>query len=211
MLISAEKTGKNEFSVALSIDAAAFEKAIQKAYNREKGNIALPGFRKGKAPRNMIEKAYGESVFYDDALDIAFPEVYEAALNEAGIEPIDNPFDFDIKKIGKEGVELTCKVTVKPDITIEGYKGITAVKPSTEVTDEEVEAELNLKLQQNARIISVEDKAVENGNIAVIDFEGFVDGEAFEGGKAEEYELEIGSGSFIPGFEDQIIGHSIGE
>ena len=211
MLISAEKTGKNEFSVALSIDADTFEKAIQKAYNREKGNIALPGFRKGKAPRNMIEKAYGESVFYDDALDIAFPEVYEAALTEAGITPIDNPFDFDIKKIGKEGVELTCKVTVKPEITIEGYKGISAVKPATEVTDEEVEAEITLKLQQNARIISVEDKAVENGNIAVIDFEGFVDGEAFEGGKAEEYELEIGSGSFIPGFEEQIIGHSIGE
>ncbi len=211
MLISAEKTGKNEFSVALSIDAEAFEKAIVKAYNKEKGNINLPGFRKGKAPRAMIEKVYGEGVFYDDALDIAFPEVYEAALNEAGITPIDNPFDFDIKKIGKEGVELTCKVTVKPEITIEGYKGISAVKPSKEVTDEEVEAEITLKLQQNARIISVEDKAVENGNIAVIDFEGFVDGEAFEGGKAEEYELEIGSGSFIPGFEEQIIGHNIGE
>lgn len=211
MLKSAEKTGTNEFTLALSISAEDFEKAINKAYNKEKGNIAIPGFRKGKAPRAIIEKRYGEGVFYDDALEIAFPDAYEAAVEEAGIQPVDNPFDFDIKEIGKNGVELTCKVTVKPEIKIDGYKGLTATRIPTEVTDEEVEAELNKKLQQNARIISVEDRAVENGNIAVIDFEGFTDGEAFEGGKAEEYELEIGSGSFIPGFEEQIIGHNIGD
>lgn len=211
MLKSAEKTGTNEFTLALSISAEAFEAAINKVYNKEKGSIAIPGFRKGKAPRAIIEKRYGEGVFYDDALELAFPAAYEAAVEEAGIEPVDNPFDFDIKEIGKNGVELVCKVTVKPEITIEGYKGLTATRIPTEVTDEEVEAELQKKLEQNARIVPVEDRAVENGDIAVIDFEGFVDGEAFEGGKAEEYELEIGSGSFIPGFEDQIIGHNIGE
>ncbi|MBQ9945782.1 MAG: trigger factor [Clostridia bacterium] len=211
MLKSAEKTGTNEFTLALSISAEDFEKAINKAYNKEKGNIQIPGFRKGKAPRAIIEKRYGEGVFYDDALEIAFPAAYEAAVEEAGIEPVDNPFDFDIKEIGKNGVELVCKVTVKPEITIEGYKGLTATRIPTEVTDEEVEADLQKKLEQNARIVPVEGRAVENGDIAVIDFEGFVDGEAFDGGKAEEYELEIGSGSFIPGFEDQIIGHNVGE
>lgn len=211
MLKSAEKTGTNEFTLELSISAEAFEAAINKVYNKEKGNIAIPGFRKGKAPRAIIEKRYGEGVFYDDALELAFPAAYEAAVEEAGIEPVDNPFDFDIKEIGKNGVELVCKVTVKPEITIEGYKGLTATRIPTEVTDEEVDAEIQKKLEQNARIVPVEDRAVANGDIAVIDFEGFVDGEAFEGGKAEEYELEIGSGSFIPGFEDQIIGHNIGE
>ncbi len=211
MLKSAEKTGTNEFTLALSISAEDFEKAVNKAYNKEKGNIAIPGFRKGKAPRAIIEKRYGEGVFYDDALDIAFPEAYEKAVEEAGITPVDNPFDFDIKEIGKNGVELVCKVTVKPEVKIENYKGLSAVKAPTEVTDEEVEADLQKKLEQNARIIPVDGRAVQNGDIAVIDFEGFVDGEAFEGGKAEEYELEIGSGSFIPGFEDQIIGHSVDE
>ena len=211
MLKSAEKTGTNEFTLELSISAEEFEKAINKAYNKEKGNIAIPGFRKGKAPRAIIEKKYGEGVFYDDALDISFPAAYEAAVAEAGIEPVDSPFDFDIKEIGKNGVELVCKVTVKPEVSIEGYKGLSAVKAPTEVTDEEVDADISKKLEQNARIIPVEGRAVENGDIAVIDFEGFVDGEAFEGGKAEEYELEIGSGSFIPGFEDQIIGHSVEE
>lgn len=211
MLKSAEKTGTNEFTLALSISAEDFEKALNKAYNKEKGNIAVPGFRKGKAPRAIIEKRYGEGVFYDDALDIVFPAAYESAIEEAGIEPVDSPFDFDIKEIGKNGVELICKVTVKPEVKIENYKGLSAVKAPTEVTDEEVDAELQKKIEQNARIIPVEGRAVENGDIAVIDFEGFVDGEAFDGGKAEEYELEIGSGSFIPGFEEQIIGHEVNE
>ncbi len=211
MLKSAEKTGTNEYSIALTISAEAFEKAIQKAYNREKGNIALPGFRKGKAPRAMIEKKYGANVFYEDALEIAFPEAFEEALKEAGLTPVANPFDFDVISMSADGAELTCKVIVKPDITIEGYKGIEAVKPVLTVTDEEVEADIARKLEQNARIVPVEDKPVENGNIAVIDFEGFVDGVAFDGGKAEMHELEIGSGSFIPGFEEQIIGHVIGD
>ncbi len=211
MLKSAEKTGTNEYSIALTISAEAFEAAIVKAYNREKNNISMPGFRKGKAPRAMIEKKYGANVFYEDALEIAFPDAYSEALKEAGLTPVENPFDFDVKSMGPEGAELSCKVIVKPDVTIEGYKGIEAVKPAVSVTDEEVEADVAKKLEQNARIIPVEDKPVENGNIAVIDFEGFVDGVAFEGGKAEMHELEIGSGSFIPGFEEQIIGHNIGD
>lgn len=211
MLKSAEKTGTNEFTVAISISAEDFEKAVNKAYNKEKGNINVPGFRKGKAPRAIIEKRFGEGVFYDDALDIAFPEAYESAVEEAGIEPVDNPFDFDIEEIGKNGVELVCKVIVKPEVKIENYKGLSAVKTPVDVSDDEVNAEINRKLEQNARFIPVEDRNVGNGDIAVIDFEGFVDGEAFDGGKAEEYELEIGSGSFIPGFEEQIIGHAIND
>ena len=211
MLKSAEKTGTNEFTVELTISAEDFAAATVKAYNKNKGKINVPGFRKGKAPKAIIEKMYGESVFYDDALEIAFPDAYEKALEEAGIEGIDNPFDFDIKTIGKEGVELTCKVTVKPEFTLEGYKGIAAVKDPVEVTDEDVEADLKRKLEANAREITVEDRAVENGDIANIDFEGFTDGVAFDGGKGEAYDLEIGSGSFIPGFEEQIIGHNTGD
>lgn len=211
MLKSAEKTGANEFTIELSISAEEFEKALNSAYHKEKNKINVPGFRKGKAPKAIIEKMYGESVFYDSALDIAFPAAYEAALSEAGIEPIDNPFDFDIKEIGKNGVELVLKVTVKPEVTVEGYKGISAVKPPVEVTDEEVDADINKKLEANARVTSVEGREAQNGDVTVIDFEGFVDGEAFDGGKAEDYELELGSGSFIPGFEEQIIGHNIGD
>lgn len=211
MLKSAEKTGTNEFTVELTIDAASFEAAVNKAYNKNKNKINVPGFRKGKAPRAMMEKMYGANLFYDDALEIAFPEAYDKAIEEAGIKPIDNPFDFDIKSIGKEGVELSCKVTVKPEFTLEGYKGLTAVKDDVEVTDEDVENDLKRKQESNAREIAVEGRAVENGDIANIDFEGFTDGVAFEGGKGEAYDLEIGSGSFIPGFEDQIIGHNAGD
>lgn len=211
MLKSAEKTGTNEYTVELSISAEDFNAAINKAYNKNKNKINVPGFRKGKAPRAIMEKMYGENMFYDDALEIAFPEAYTAALNESGIKAVDNPFDFDIKEIGKNGVELTCKVTVKPEFELEGYKGIAAVKDSAEVTDEDVEADLKRKQESNAREISVEDRAVENGDIATIDFEGFTDGVPFEGGKGEDYDLEIGSGSFIPGFEEQIISHNIGD
>ncbi len=210
-LKSAEKTGTNEFTLAISIDAEAFNTAVNKVYNREKGKINVPGFRKGKAPRAFIEKMYGEGVFYDDALELAFPDAYTAAVAEAGISPVDQPRDFEVQSIGKEGVELTCKVTVKPEITVEGYKGISAPKAAVEVTAEEVEAEFNSKLEANARITPVEDRASQMGDITVIDFEGFVDGEAFEGGKGEEYELTLGSGSFIPGFEEQVAGHNIGE
>ena len=211
MSVSSEKTGTNEYTLSLSISAEDFEKAVQKAYLQEKNKITVHGFRKGKAPRAMIEKMYGANVFYDTALDIAFPDAYEKAIEEEKLDVVSQPFDFDVKSIGKDGVELTCKVTVKPVIELDGYKGITAPKASAEVTDDEVDAELNKKLEENAREITVEGRAAQNGDIAVIDFEGFVDGVAFDGGKGEDHDLELGSGSFIPGFEDQIIGHNVGD
>lgn len=211
MSVSAEKTGTNEYTLSLSISAEDFEKAVQKAFLREKNKITVHGFRKGKAPRAMIEKIYGENVFYDTALDIAFPDAYEKVVVDEKLDVVSQPFDFDIKTVGKDGAELTCKVTVKPVIELEGYKGISAPKASVEVTDAEVDAELNKKLEENAREITVEGRAAHNGDIAVIDFEGFVDGVAFDGGKGEDHDLELGSGSFIPGFEDQIVGHSVGD
>ena len=211
MSVSSEKTGTNEYTLSLSISAEDFEKAVQKAYLQEKNKITVHGFRKGKAPRAMIEKMYGANVFYDTALDIAFPDAYEKAIEEEKLDVVSQPFDFDVKSIGKDGVELTCKVTVKPVIELDGYKGIAAPKASAEVTDDEVDAELNKKLEENAREITVEGRAAQNGDIAVIDFEGFVDGVAFDGGKGEDHDLELGSGSFIPGFEDQIIGHNVGD
>ena len=211
MSVSSEKTGTNEYTLSLSISAEDFEKAVQKAYLQEKNKITVHGFRKGKAPRAMIEKMYGANVFYDTALDIAFPDAYEKAIEEEKLDVVSQPFDFDVKTIGKDGVELTCKVTVKPVIELDGYKGIAAPKASAEVTDDEVDAELNKKLEENAREITVEGRAAQNGDIAVIDFEGFVDGVAFDGGKGEDHDLELGSGSFIPGFEDQIIGHNVGD
>lgn len=211
MSVSAEKTGTNEYTLSLSISAEDFESAVQKAYLHEKNKITVHGFRKGKAPRAMIEKMYGANVFYDTALDIAFPDAYEKAIADEKLDVVSQPFDFDVKSIGKEGVELTCKVTVKPVIELDGYKGISAPKASAEVTDAEVDAEINKKLEENAREITVEGRAAQNGDIAVIDFEGFVDGVAFDGGKGEDHDLELGSGSFIPGFEDQIIGHNVGD
>ncbi len=210
-LKSCEKTGTNEVTLEFSISAEAFAEANVKAYNKVKKNISVPGFRKGKAPKAFIEKYYGEGVFYDEALEIAFPDAYEAAVAEAGIDPVDNPFDFDIKSVGKDGVELSCKVTVKPEVTLGEYKGLKAEKEVVAVTAEEVEAELKKKQEDSARIVDVDDRAVQDGDIVTIDYEGFNDGVAFDGGKAEEYDLTIGSGQFIPGFEDQIIGHSIGE
>ncbi len=211
MLKSAEKTGTNEYTISLSIAADAFEAAVNKAFHKRKNSITVPGFRKGKAPRALIEKVYGEGVFYDDALDIAFPDEYEKALAEAKIDAVDNPRDFDIAEIGKNGVELTCKVTVKPVIEISDYKGLSAVKTSVAVTDADVEADLKKKQEDNARELDVDDRKTKKGDIATIDFEGFADGEAFEGGKGEDYDLELGSGSFIPGFEEQVEGRDIGE
>lgn len=210
-LKSAEKTGVNEYTLALSIDGASFESAVNKVYNKQKGKINVPGFRKGKAPRKFIEKMYGADVFYDDALEEVFPAVYEAAVKESGISPVDSPRDFDIEVIGVDGVALTCKVTVKPEITLGDYKGLSAVREDVSVTAEEVEHEIEHAQKHNARQVDVDDRAVQDKDIVNIDFEGFVDGVAFDGGKAEGHELTIGSGQFIPGFEEQLIGHSIGE
>ena len=211
-LVSANKTETNTYSVEIAIAAEDFRAAIQQAYLKQRKSIQIPGFRKGKAPLMRIEKLYGKEVFYEDALDIVFPDAVQAAYEEAGIVPVDSPKDFDVKTMSKEeGVVMTFNVTVKPEITLKAYKGLTAEKADSKVTKEEIDQEIEHMLERGARIVNVDDRAAKDGDITVIDFEGFVDGVAFDGGKAEKYELTIGSGSFIPGFEEQIIGHSIGE
>lgn len=210
-LKSSNKVETNVWALEISIDGATFEAAVNQAYLKQRKNIAVHGFRKGKAPRTYIEKIYGEGVFYEDALEIVYPDAVEAAIKEAGLEIVDTPFDLEVPEMGKDGVTLKLKVTVKPEVELGEYKGLKATKKSTKVTADEVKAELNRMLEQNARIVTVEDRAVQKDDITVIDFEGFTDGEAFEGGKAEGYELTIGSNQFIPGFEEQIIGHKTGE
>ena len=211
-LISANKTETNTYAVEIAVSAEDFRAAIQQAYLKQRKSIQIPGFRKGKAPLMMIEKLYGQEVFFEDALDIVFPATVQAAYEEAGINPVDQPRDFDVKTMSKEeGVVMSFNVTVKPEITLKAYKGLTAEKAEAKVTAEEIDHEIEHMLDRGARIVNVDDRAVKDGDITVIDFEGFVDGVAFDGGKAEKYELTIGSGSFIPGFEEQIIGHSIGE
>lgn len=211
MLKSANKTETNIYTLEVSVSGEDFNKAILQAYNKQKNKIQLPGFRKGKAPLKMIEKFYGEGVFFEDALDIVYPGVVSDAIKEAGIEPVAAPHDLDVTKIGKDGVEMTMKVTVKPEISIDNYKGIEADKGDASVCADDVKKELASMQERNARVVTVDDRKAKKNDIAVIDFEGFVDGVAFDGGKGENYELTLGSGQFIPGFEDQIIGHKTGD
>ena len=211
MLKSANKTETNTYTLEVSIGGEEFKAAIVKAYNKQKSKIAVPGFRKGKAPLSVIERYYGKGVFYEDALDILYPEVVGDAIKESGIEAGAAPYDVDVTKIDETGVEMTMKVTVKPEVEIGEYKGLKAVKADTTVSAADVKKKLEELQERNARLVTVEDRAVKKDDIAVIDFEGFVDGVAFDGGKGEGFELTIGSGQFIPGFEDQIIGHNAGE
>ena len=211
MLKSANKTETNIYTLEVSVSGEDFNKEILQAYNKQKNKIQLPGFRKGKAPLKMIEKFYGEGVFYEDALDIVYPGVVGDAIKEAGIEPVAAPHDLDVTKIGKDGVEMTMKVTVKPEISIDNYKGIEADKGDASVCADDVKKELASMQERNARVVTVDDRKAKKNDIAVIDFEGFVDGVAFDGGKGENYELTLGSGQFIPGFEEQIIGHKTGD
>ena len=211
MLKSANKTETNTYTLEVSIGGEEFKAAIVKAYNKQKSKIAVPGFRKGKAPLSVIERYYGKGVFYEDALDILYPEVVGDAIKESGIEAVAAPYDVDVTKIDETGVEMTMKVTVKPEVEIGEYKGLKAVKADTTVSAADVKKKLEELQERNARLVTVEDRAVKKDDIAVIDFEGFVDGVAFDGGKGEGFELTIGSGQFIPGFEDQIIGHNAGE
>ncbi len=211
-LKSANKIDTNTYELEVTIDSETFKKACTQAYMKERKNIQLPGFRKGKATEGMIEKFYGEGVFFEDALDIVYPEAVTAAFDEAGIEAVDAPYDLEVPVMSKdEGVELKMKVTTYPEVKLGDYKGLEIEKIETEATDEDVENELKSVQERNSRLIVVEDRAAEIGDTATIDFEGFVDGEAFEGGKGTEYPLELGSGSFIPGFEEQVAGHKVDE
>lgn len=210
-LKSSNKVDTNVWELEVSVDGDTFKDAVTKAYLKQRKNITIPGFRKGKAPRAFIEKYYGEGVFYEDALEAIYPDAVASAIEEAKLEPVDTPYDLEIPEMGNDGVTMKFKVTVKPEVELGEYKGLKATKKSTKVSADEVKAELARMQEQNSTVSDVDDRAVKKNDIVVIDFEGFVDGKAFEGGKAEKYELTIGSNQFIPGFEDQIIGHKIGD
>lgn len=202
---------KNVVKFSLEIEADAFENAVQKAYQKNKGKFNIQGFRKGKATRAMIEKLYGEGVFYDEAIDIVFPEAYSTAVKDLKLEVIDRP-SVDIESIGKgEKLVMTVEVQVKPEVKLGDYKGLEVTKVASEVTDEDIDHEIEHMLENNARLIAIEDRPVKDGDMILLDFLGKVDGVAFEGGKAENYELTVGSQSFIPGFEEQLIGLEIGQ
>lgn len=201
---------KNLYEIEFDVDKETFEAAIEKVYRKEVKKINVPGFRKGKAPRSMIEKMYGKGVFYEDAINEIIPDAYENAIKEADLKVVSRP-EFDIVTIDDNGVVLKAKFFVKPAVELKNYKGIEVDKTVKEVTEEDIAADIDRARQRNSRVVDVTDRAVQDGDIANIDYEGFCDGVAFDGGKAEGYDLSIGSGSFIPGFEEQIIGHNIGE
>ena len=209
-LKSSEKIDTNLYELVIDVDGETFNNAINQAFQKQRKNITIPGFRKGKATRGMVERYYGEGVFYEDAFEIVYPDAVEEAVKEAGLEIVDNPFDVDFKEVGKDGLTFSLKATVKPEVEIGDYKSLELKKPIAEVTDEDVDAELATMQERGARFVEV-DREAKLDDMTVIDFEGFVDDVAFEGGKGEGYELTLGSGQFIPGFEDQIVGHKVGE
>ncbi|MCI9015667.1 MAG: trigger factor [Clostridia bacterium] len=212
MSIKIEKTdNKNELKLEFIIEAKKFDEAIKKVYIKSVKYFNIPGFRKGKAPINIVEKYYGNEIFYEDAFNEVVPEEYEKELKENKIEAVSRP-NIDVKQIGKgQDLIFTAVVQIKPEVKLGKYKGIEIKKIEYNVSDEDIKHELGHMQEKNARLVSIEDRAVENGDITVIDFEGFVDGKAFEGGKAANHELTIGSNTFIPGFEEQIIGMKTGE
>ena len=211
MSVQVEKLEKNMAKLTVEVSAEDFKAAIKKAFNKNKNRFSIPGFRKGKAPQAMIEKMYGEGVFYEDAADEAINASYAEAMKESGLDIVSRP-EVTIEKIGKdEPFVYSALVAVKPEVTLGQYKGVEVEKADASVSAEDVEAELKKVQEQNARLLTVEDRGVEDGDQTVIDFEGFVDGKGFEGGKAEDYPLTIGSHSFIDTFEEQLIGKKIGE
>jgi trigger factor len=201
----------NKYELEIEISAEKFEEGIQKAYQREKNKIQIAGFRKGKAPRKLIEREYGEEVFFETAVNILYPQEVDDAVKESGLEIVARP-DVEITDISKaDGVKIKATVITKPEVEISDYKGIEVEKEVKTVTDEDVDKQADALREKNARVITVDDRAAEMGDDVVIDFEGFKDGVAFDGGKAEDFTLGLGSGQFIPGFEEQVAGHNIGE
>lgn len=201
----------NKYELEIEISAEDFEAAIEKAYLKARKNIAMPGFRKGKAPRKLIEKEYGEQVFFEDAVNLLYAPVVNGAVEESGLELVTRP-EVEVTEISKEnGVKLKATCITKPEVEVKDYKGIEVEKVVNPVTDEDINKQLDALREKNVTVETVDDRAAENGDDVVIDFEGFKDDVAFEGGKAEDFTLSLGSGQFIPGFEDQIVGHNAGE
>ena len=210
-LIKSEMTEKSVYKLEFSVDKETFDKAVSNAYRKQVGKITVPGFRKGKAPRSVIEKMYGKGFFYEDAINEVLPDAFDAALAESKLDMVGQP-EFDVVSIDDNGVVLSAKVAVKPEVAIKDYAGIEAEKAVAEVTDEEIENEINMIRERNSREIEgTEDTVSAMGDVCTIDYEGFVDGVAFDGGKSSDYPLKLGSGNFIPGFEEQVAGHKIGE
>ncbi len=211
MSVQVEKLEKNMAKLVIEVPAQEFEKALDEAYKKSRNKIAMPGFRKGKAPRKMIEKMYGASVFYEDAANIIIPDAYENAAKESGLELVSQP-EIEVEQIEKGTPFIfAATVAVKPEITLGEYKGIEVEKKTAEVTDEEVDTEISRVRENNSRMITVDDRATQEGDTVIINFDGYVDGEQFEGGKAEDYSLVLGSHTFIDNFEEQLIGKNAGD
>lgn len=211
MSLQVEKMEKNMAKLTIEVSAEELDKAMQNAYLKARGKISIPGFRKGKAPRKMIEQMYGKGIFLEDAANALIPEHYSKALEECDLEIVSQPeIDVTQAEPGKAFI-FTAEVAVKPEVTLGEYKGVEVPKSETEVTDEDIDAEIKKEQEKNSRTVTVEDRGAENGDITTIDFEGFVDGVAFEGGKGTDYPLTLGSDSFIPGFEDQLVGAKAGD
>lgn len=211
MLKGTNKVDTNRYELEVSVDEKTFADACAQAYKKVGKKISIPGFRKGKAPRTIIEKYYGAEVFYEDALEILYPTAVQSALDESGLEMVSDKVDFDLVSMDKSGVEFKITITVKPEVTVKNYKGLKAEKVKTVVTDEEIDNQIKAVAERNARMITVEDRASAMDDTVVFDFEGFIDGKAFDGGKAEGYSLKLGSGQFIPGFEEQMVGKNTGD
>ena len=209
-VISSKEVATNRTEMVIEVKGEQFTKAVDASFQKNAKNIALPGFRKGKAPRAMIERAYGKAAFYDDAINALYPAAYSEAVGQVGIEPVDQA-DVEVLEVDDAGFTFKATVTTKPVVTLGDYKGLAAEKAEPEVTEEDIAKELSVLQERYSRIEAVEGRAAKDGDMATINFEGFVDGVAFEGGKGEGYPLPLGSGTFIPGFEEQIVGHSIGE
>lgn len=211
-LKASKNVGTNRYELEIIVDGERFREAIKAAYQKNAKNISVPGFRKGKAPFTFVEKYYGSEAFFEDALNLIYSDVVEEAIEESGLKVINDKMDFDMVSISKEdGVDFKVTLTTYPEIEIGTYKGLKAEKVIAKVAKSEVDAQINAMAERNARMVAVEDRAAAMGDTVTIDFEGFCDGVAFDGGKAEGHALELGSGQFIPGFEDQIVGKNIGE
>ena len=201
----------NRVELEVEVDAAAFEAAVAKAYKKNIGKMNIPGFRRGKAPRSFVEKIYGKGVFYEDAVNALYPEALDEAIKESGYEYVEDKIDLDVESVGEEGLTFKAVITVKPEVEVGDYKGLAVTKKLAPVTDEDVAEELKRVQERNSRLVSVDNRPAQADDTVTFDFEGFVDGEPFEGGKAEKYTLVLGSNQFIPGFEDQIVGKSVDE